>query len=68
MARRPVDFGNDDARSELPLEKFDGQPFAWDFQTRLPIDRLTAGEHLLTIEATAGEHRVSRQVRLMVSK
>ena len=54
--------------TEVPLEKFGGQPLAWDFQTRLPIDRLTAGEHLLTIEAIAGERRVSRQARLMVSK
>ena len=68
---RIVDFLDavvDAATFEVPLEGFGGTPLAWDLQTRLPLDRLTAGEHLLTIEAIAGERRVSRQARLMVLK
>ena len=51
---------------ELPVEKFSGSPLATDFLARLPLSGLASGEYLLTIEATAGEHRVSRQARFIV--
>jgi VWFA-related protein len=51
---------------EMPQEKFSGQPRASDFQMRLPLSELPAGEYLLTIEAVAGEHRSPRHARFSV--
>jgi VWFA-related protein len=51
---------------EMPQEKFSGLPRASDFQMRLPLSDLSAGEHLLTVEAIAGEHRTTRHARFSV--
>ena len=39
---------------------------ASDYQFRLPLDKLAAGEHLLTLEATAGKVAVRRDVRFIL--
>jgi VWFA-related protein len=37
-----------------------------DYRIRLPVDRLTAGEYLLTLNATRGGHTVDRRIRFRV--
>ena len=37
-----------------------------DYRIALPVERLTAGEYLLSIEAAQGEHIASRAVRFTV--
>jgi hypothetical protein len=37
-----------------------------DYQIRLPVDRLTAGEYLLTLQATQGPHTAQRAIRFAV--
>jgi VWFA-related protein len=39
-----------------------------DYRVELPLDRLEPGEHLLTVEATAGESTARREVRFTVRR
>jgi hypothetical protein len=48
---------------EVPQEQFSGLPRASDFQMRLPLSDLSAGEYLLTVEAVVGENRTTRHAR-----
>jgi len=41
---------------------------AADFQFRLPLDKLEAGEHLLTFEAAAGKNTARRDIRFTKNK
>jgi len=49
---------------------FDAEQFARnrsaDYRIRLPIDRLTAGEYLLTVDAGRGTHTAQRSIRFRV--
>jgi hypothetical protein len=43
-----------------------GQSQSADYRIRLPVDRLTAGAYLLTLDATRGQHSVRQTVRFSV--
>jgi hypothetical protein len=51
-----------DERDTIPADRFSGTHSA-DYQFDLPIDRLSAGQYLLTIAVTNGSRSERRQVR-----
>lgn len=54
-----------DETTMLDADRFNPQRAA-DYRVDLPLDRLSAGQYLLRVEATAGSHRVQRAVRFAV--
>ena len=54
-----------DEVTPLPADRFTDNHSA-DYRLELPLERLEAGEYLLTIEATEGKHTARRGVRFTV--
>ena len=67
VAARIVDIHNGVRFRETASRRAGGSaPRSADYLLGLPLSTLDAGEHLLTIEATRGEHTVSRDLRFGV--
>jgi VWFA-related protein len=56
-----------DRREQVPVSRFEPQRAA-DYQLRLPLATLKAGEYLLTLETTAGKTTVRRDVQFRVKR
>jgi hypothetical protein len=54
-----------DTSGRVPFQT-GGEHTGTDYSLELPVDRLTAGEYLLTLEATLNEAKASRRVRFRI--
>jgi hypothetical protein len=50
----------------LAVTRFDAVLRRTDFEIEIPFQALQSGEHLLTFEARAGEHRATQQLRFNI--
>jgi hypothetical protein len=70
MSIRVVDAANRNVYGQtitLPDRAFNPLTHAADYRMEVPLPRLSPGEHLLTIEASAGGRTVQRHVRFTVA-